>query len=154
MLEVILTNPSTPQWLLAIVVVAAIVYEGMRRRGDWKKASAEAASTDADADVKVSGAWREFADRLERENDDLRKRIAALEKQGKERDEQSRRNRERIQELDATTTRLENERVAWQAERREWRMGVSIIIEQMRRLEIEPKWKPPDTGPYGQKPKE
>lgn len=147
MIETLLNNPAIPQWLFIIIAIAALIYEGMSRRGKWKQDNAAAAVSEADADVKVSGAWREFADRLEKENETLRKRVGDVEERSKAHEAASKRNRERIQELESTVARHENERAVWDAERREWRKGIAIIIEQLRRLEIEPKWIPPDTGP-------
>lgn len=59
--------------------------------------------------------------------------------------------RDKYEKLEKRTIALEADREEWIAERREWELGIGLLLAQFGELHVTPRWKPRTTAVVEQK---
>lgn len=124
------------------VIVAIVTYLGVQRivaKADAKDKEASARSRDADATKRLQEVVAEMGDLYGELVEHVRESVEArikIEYAAK------------IESLTMRVAELEREQAAWLEERREWEIGIGLLLAQIGEAQMKPRWRPrtPQSG--------
>lgn len=137
-----MSDPSTAIiTALASIVTSLILVFGAQRlqaKTEAKRGDADALKVVQDVLANVGGVYDQLIDHV-RDSVEGQMKLAYQNK---------------IDDLGQRVSELEAEQAAWLEERREWEIGIGLLLAQIGELNRQPRWKPKNAYMPGAKPSE